>query len=68
MEPADSGASDAYVAALRRMSPAQKLEAVAELYWTARRLKAAGLRRQHPEWTEAQVETALRDAFLHARD
>jgi hypothetical protein len=41
-----------YIAALRRMTGEQKLLAAGQLYWTARKIKAAGLRAQHPEWTE----------------
>lgn len=51
---------------LRRMTPAQKLEAAVRLYWSARELKAAWLRQQHPEWTEAEVEDAVKKAFLYA--
>jgi hypothetical protein len=68
MERQDPDAEAAVVAALRRMTPEEKLKAVINLYWTARRLKAAGVRLQHPEWTDAQVEAAVREAFLHARD
>ena len=30
-------------------------------------VKAAGLRMHHPDWTEDQIEAALREAFLYAR-
>ena len=51
-----------------RMTPAQKLRASMRLYWSARALKAAGFRAEHPEWTEAQIEAAVRDAFLFHRE
>jgi len=52
---------------LRRMTPAQRLEAAVRLYWSARELKAAMVRSQHPEWTEAQVAEAVKRAFMYAR-
>ena len=52
---------------LRNMTPAQKLDAMQRIYNTARDLKAAGLRMQHPDWTEDQIQAALREAFLYAR-
>lgn len=61
-------AREEYFRILRAMTPAQKLDAAARLYWGARDLKAAWLRSQHPDWTDAQVEKAVRDAFLYARD
>jgi hypothetical protein len=48
----------------RRMTPEQKLRAAERLYWSARELKAAWLRAEHPDWTEEQVAKAVRDAFL----
>ncbi len=52
---------------LRAMTPEQKLRAVEKLYWTARALKAAWLRSQHPDWSEEEVERKVREIFLHAR-
>ncbi|MCC6696738.1 MAG: hypothetical protein IT365_14000 [Candidatus Hydrogenedentes bacterium] len=59
--------SSEYRKTLRDMTPAQKLDAMQRIYNTARDLKAAGLRMQHPDWTEDQIEAALREAFLYAR-
>lgn len=56
-----------YILALRAMTPEQKLRATAALNDMARELKAAGLRAQHPDWSEAQVGAAVREMFLHAR-
>ena len=55
-----------YAAALRRMTGAQKLRAAAHLYWTARKIKAAGLRAQHPDWTEEQIQQKVKEIFMHA--
>jgi hypothetical protein len=50
----------------RRMTPERRLQIAEQLYWSARRLKAAGLRAQHPDWSEQQVEIEVRSIFLHA--
>ena len=68
MERRDPELTPEYVAALRRLTPQQKLRAVENLYWTARKLKAAGLRLQHPEWSEERIQETVRTMFLHARD
>jgi len=61
-------AREEYIQILRAMTPEQKLRAASNLYWGARDLKAAWLRSRHPEWTDDQVQKAVRDAFLYARD
>ncbi len=55
-----------YVAALRRLTGAQKLKAASELYWAARALKAAALRERHPDGPEDRVEKEVREIFLRA--
>jgi hypothetical protein len=52
---------------LRAMTPEQKLEAAMRLYWSARGLKAAALRARHPEWSEEELQRAVREIFLYAR-
>ena len=52
---------------LKAMSPAQKLRAAERLYWSARQLKAAALRAEHPDWTEEAIQLAVREIFLYAR-
>jgi len=49
------------------MSGAQRLEQAEKLYWMAREIKRAGVRHQHAEWTDEQVEEEVRRIFLHAR-
>ena len=44
------------------MSPAQKLQAAMRLYWSARALKAAALRAEHPDWPEEAIAAAVRKA------
>ena len=52
----------------KNMTPQQRLRVASNLYWSARKLKAAGVRMQHPEWTDEQVQRAVRDACLYAGD
>ena len=52
---------------LAKMSPGEKLEVAMQLYYSARELKAAGVRADHPDWDEKQVQQAVREAFLYAR-
>lgn len=56
-----------YIATLRRMTGQEKLKAAFALYWSARKLKAAALREQHPDWSEEQVQHEVKEIFLHAR-
>jgi hypothetical protein len=53
---------------LQAMSPAQKLRAAERLYHSARQLKAAALRAQHPDWTEEAIRQAVRQIFLYVRN
>ncbi len=49
------------------MTPGEKLRLAERLWFDARKLKAAGLRAQHPDWTEEQIEEKLREIFLNAK-
>ncbi len=62
----DSEFTPEYVAALRRMTGEQKLRAAFALYWSARNIKAAALRDQHPDWTDEQIQQRVKEIFLHA--
>ncbi|HEX2746656.1 MAG TPA: hypothetical protein VHM91_01555 [Verrucomicrobiales bacterium] len=44
-----------YVAGLRRLTGQQKLEVAGMLYRTALSVKAAGLRRRHPDWSDEKL-------------
>ena len=48
------------------MTPGQRWQTARQLYWTARRHKAAFLRAQHPDWSEDQVQAETRRVFLYA--
>jgi hypothetical protein len=54
-------------AMLRAMTGARRLRLAEQLYWSARKMKATGLRSQHPDWPEPRVEEELRRIFSHAR-
>jgi len=49
---------------IRKMTPARRLEVARGLYETAWKLKAAGLRHQHPDWPEEQILANVRRVFL----
>ncbi len=51
----------------KKMTAEQKLKLSMRLYWSARRLKAAWLRQQHPGWTEDQVQAEVTEIFKNAR-
>ncbi len=49
------------------MTPEQKLQVALDLYQSAKALKAAGLKRQHPDWSSEQINQKVREIFLYAR-
>lgn len=55
------------IKAFRAMTPQQKVEMVAKLWYAAREMKAAYLRDIHPDWSEAEVQEAVRQYCLRAR-
>jgi hypothetical protein len=52
---------------LRTMSGEKRLKVAEQLYWFARKMKAAGLRHQHPDWPEERIQSELTRIFRHAR-
>lgn len=50
----------------RRMSPAQKLQMVCDLYHAGIELRIAGLRMRHPDWPREELEREARRSLLHA--
>jgi len=50
----------------KRMTPAQKLQMVADLYEAGIRLRVAGLRMAHPDWPAGRLEKEARRSLLHA--
>lgn len=51
---------------LRRMSPADKLRMVCALYEAGIRLRVAGLRMTHPDWSDERLEHEARRSLRHA--
>lgn len=49
---------------IRRMTPGRRLEIAQELYRTAWQLKEAGLRRQYPDWSDAEIRAKCRLVFI----
>ena len=49
------------------MTPEQKLRLALDLYHSARAIKAAGLKKQHPEWSIEKINQKVREIFLYAR-
>jgi len=49
------------------MTPEKKLQLALGLYYSAREIKAAGLKRQHPDWSTAKINQKVREIFLYAR-
>jgi hypothetical protein len=49
------------------MTPEKKLQVALDLYYSAKELKAAGLKRQHPDWSTEKINQKVREIFLYAR-
>jgi len=52
--------------AFKRMTPAQKLQRVVDLYEAGIRLRMEGLRMRHPDWTNEQLSFEARRSLRHA--
>ena len=51
---------------LRQMTASEKIAVAHGLWRQAWALKAAGLRAQHPEWSEDQIQARVREIFRDA--
>ena len=49
------------------MTPGQKLQVALDLYFSAIEIKTAGLKSQHPDWTDDAIRQKVREIFLYAR-
>jgi hypothetical protein len=58
---------DKQVEIIKKMTPEQRFEVSMRLYWSARHLKEAAIRQHHPDWTDEQVQQAVKEAFMYAR-
>jgi hypothetical protein len=54
------------VEGFRRMTAAEKLHMVAQLYEAGIRLRVAGLRMAHPDWPDERLEREARRSLLYA--
>lgn len=63
----DDDPSPEQIEIYRRMTPGRRLEVAEQMYWSARRMKWAWLRTQHPDWSDAEVEAEVTRNFSHAR-
>jgi len=52
---------------LRQMTPERRLALAEGMYRTAHNMKAAWIRQQHREWSEAQVAAEVARIFLNGR-
>ena len=52
---------------LRAMPGERRLRLAEQLYWSARKMKATGLRAQHPDWPQERVNAEVRRLLLHGR-
>ncbi len=64
----DEQPSPEQIAIYRLMTGQRRLEIAEQLFWTARALKTAGVRHQHPDWPEEKVMAEVNRIFLHAAD
>lgn len=64
---ADEQTSPEQFAALRAMTGVRRLQLAEQLYWSARKMKKAGLRSQHPDWPEERITDEVRIIFTNAR-
>ena len=53
--------------AYQAMTPEKKLKIALDLYYSAKAIKAAGLKEQHPEWSTEKINQKVREIFLYAR-
>lgn len=63
---ADEQTSEEQFALLRAMGGERRLQMAEEMFWMARKLKAAGVRHQHPDWSEEQILAEVNFIFLNA--
>ena len=63
----DERTSPEQITVLRALTGARRLRLAEQLYWSARKMKAAGLRSQHPDWPEQRLSDEVRQIFSHAR-
>ncbi len=63
---ADEQTSPEQFAILRKMTGQKRLEIAEQMFWSARNLKIAGVRYQHPDWSEEKVIAEVNRIILEA--
>ncbi len=63
----DEQSSPEQIEILRTIPGEQRLRLAERLYWSARKMKAAGLHMLHPDWPEERVSAEVTRIFLNAR-
>ena len=63
----EGGLHPEQIKALRKMSLERRAELALGFIRSMRRMKAAALRAQHPDWSEQQLAAELRRLTLNAR-
>lgn len=53
------------VAHYRKMTVAQKLDALAKMYRVAQTMASAGVRMRHPDWDDEAVKREVRELMLY---
>jgi hypothetical protein len=64
---ADEQTSPEQFAIYRAMPGVRRLQLAEQMFWSVRRLKAAGVRYQHPDWPEEKVTAEVNRIFLNVR-
>ena len=62
----DEDLHPAQIAAIRKMTAGQRLDAAVEMMHAARRFQAAALGVIHPEWSREQIDAEVRRRWLYA--
>jgi hypothetical protein len=52
---------------IKNLTPGKKLELALNLYFNARELKAAAIRKNYPELSEKEVKEKVKEIFLYAK-
>jgi hypothetical protein len=51
----------------KKMSAEEKIHLSMRLYWSARQLREAALRKFHPGWSEQKIKTEIRKDLSNVR-
>jgi hypothetical protein len=59
---------DALAAVLRQKTPAERIAMASDANETARKMAAAGIRHDHPDWTQRDIEREVARRMLREAD